>query len=112
MLSGYAIKNKKNLIDYLDETDNQSLQDEWENIQAQQVISSEENFLYYILKKFQQTSQGLLFLKDQLEAEIECGIIRVSSEHSFDVDAQLIELNRISPEYARSTPAGWRPFIS
>jgi hypothetical protein len=98
LLSGYAITNKKNLVDYLDDTGNQSLQDEWKNIQAQQVISSEENFLYYILKKFQQTSHGQLFLKKQLEAEIESGIIRVSSEHSFDIDAQLIELNRISPE--------------
>lgn len=98
MLSGYAIKNKNKLINYLSETDNHELQNEWENIQAQQVISSQENFLYYVLKKFQQTSQGTDFVKDQLEAEIDCGIQRVSSEHSFDVDAQIIELNRICPD--------------
>jgi hypothetical protein len=95
LLSGYAFKNKKNLIDYLHETNNRELQEEWENIQAQQVISSQENFLYYILKKFQQTRQGLAFVNDQQAAEIDCGILRVSSEHSFDVDAQIIELNRI-----------------
>ena len=98
LISGYAFKNKKKLIDYLNETNNRELQEEWENIQAQQVISSQENFLYYILKKFQQTSQGLAFVNDQLSAEIDCGILRVLSEHSFDVDAQIIELNRICPD--------------
>jgi hypothetical protein len=98
LLSGYAIKNKKKLIGYLNETGNQALLAEWENIQAQQVISSQENFLYYILKKFQQTSQGQTFINNQLEAETDCGLIRVSSEHIFDVDAQIIELNRICPD--------------
>ena len=97
LLSGYAFTNKKKLIDYLNEINNRELQEEWENIQAQQVISSQENFLYYILKKFQQTSQGNTFIKDQQDAEVDCGILRVSSEHSFDVDAQIIELNRICP---------------
>jgi len=98
LLSGYAIKNKKKLIGYLNESSNQALQDEWENIQAQQAISSQVNFLYYLLKKFQQTSQGGNFIIEQLDAEKDCGILRVSSEHSFDVDAQIIELSRICPE--------------
>ena len=98
LLSGYAIKNKNKLIGYLNETSNQALQDEWENIQAQQVISSQVNFLYYLLKNIQQTSQGENLILDQLDSEIDCGILRVSSEHSFDVDAQIIELNRICPE--------------
>ena len=97
LLSGYAIKNKDRLISYLSESRNKALQDEWENIQAQQVISSKENFLYYLLKKFQQTNEEDTFLIDQVNSEKECGILRVSSEHSFDVDAQIIELNRICP---------------
>jgi hypothetical protein len=98
ILSGYAIKNKGNLVSYLEETGNRDLREEWENIQAQQVVSSQENFLYYILKKFQQSSTGFTFLNEQLQAENECGIVRVSSEHSFDVDAQIIELNQICPD--------------
>lgn len=98
LLSGYAFKNKGKLINYLHETRNRELQDEWENIQAQQVVSSQENFLYYILKKFQQTNHGSSFIEDQKSAEIDCGIIRISSEHSFDVDAQIIELNQICPD--------------
>ncbi len=95
LLSGYAFKNKNKLIDYLKETDNHELQEEWEHIQAQQVSSSQENFLFYILKKFQQTSIGTNFVTDQNNAEIDCGILRVSSEHNFEVDAQIIELNQI-----------------
>ncbi len=98
LLSGYAYKNKQKLINYLHETNNRDLQEEWENIQAQQVVSSQENFLFYILKKFQQTNLGTSFVIDQKNAEVDCGILRVSSEHSFDIDAQIIELNQICPD--------------
>ncbi|HSB66611.1 MAG TPA: hypothetical protein VLD65_08525 [Anaerolineales bacterium] len=98
MLSGYAAKNKQKLIQYLHDSTHRELLDEWENIQAQQVISSQENFLYYLLKKFQQTSQGNAFLEDQKSAESECGILRITSQHSFEIDTQIIELNRICPD--------------
>ena len=97
LLSGYAFRNKTKLIDYLSDTNNRDLQEEWENIQAQHVVSSQENFLYYVLKKFQQTNAGVSFITDQKQAEINCGILRISSEHSFDVDTQIIELNQICP---------------
>ncbi len=98
LLAGYAIQNKQKLIDYLHEADNRALLEEWENIQALQVQSSQENFLFYVLKKFQQSKRGMEFVSDQDVAEQNCGIVRVSSEHSFDVDAQLIELNQICPD--------------
>ncbi|NJD60956.1 MAG: hypothetical protein C3F13_11505 [Anaerolineales bacterium] len=98
LLSGYAFRNKKRLIDFLQETDNRALLEEWENIQAQQVASSEENFLYYILKKFQQTSSESSFVKEQQNAEADCGILRFTNEHSFDVDAQIIEIRQICPD--------------
>ena len=98
MLSGYAAKNKQELLQYLHKSDHRDLLKEWENIQAQQVVSSQENFLYYLLKKFQQTRQGDDFVEEQSKAEQECGIVRVSSRHSFDVDTQVIELNRICPD--------------
>ncbi len=95
LLSGFASKNQSRLIDFLHESKNRELLEEWENIQAQQVISSQENFLYYLLKKFQQASGGNSFIKDQADHETDCGIIRISSRHSFDVDAQIVQLNRI-----------------
>jgi len=93
LLSGYAIQHKKELIKFLNETDDSELKEEWEKIQADQVVSSQENFLYYVLKKYQQTSQGIALVEDQRKSENECGILRVTSEHSFDVDAQIVELS-------------------
>jgi hypothetical protein len=98
LLSGFAIKNKNQLISFLNETHNQELQDEWKSIQAQQVVSSQDNFLYYLLKKFQQSKQTNTFTAAQLNAEVDCGILRITSEHSFEIDAQIIELNQICPD--------------
>jgi hypothetical protein len=98
LLSGFAIKNKNQLISFLNETNNQELQGEWKNIQAQQVISRQDNFLYYLLKKIQQSSQANAITAAQYKAEHECGILRISSEHSFEIDAQIIELNQICPD--------------
>jgi Family of unknown function (DUF6909) len=98
MLSGFASKNKQKLIQYLHEIGHQELLAEWENIQTQQVVSSQENFLYYLMKKFQQTNQGTAFIENQNKAVADCGILRVSSQHSFDIDAQIIELKQICPD--------------
>jgi hypothetical protein len=98
LLSGFAIKNKNHLISFLNETNNQELQAEWKDIQAQQVISRQDNFLYYLLKKIQQSTQANAFTAAQYNAELECGILRISSEHSFEIDAQIIELNQICPD--------------
>ncbi len=98
LLSGYAYRNKEKLIDYISDTNNRDLQEEWENIQAQQVVSSQENFLYYVLKKFQQTNAGNELIRDQNKAEVDCGVLRISSEHNFELDAQIMELNKICPE--------------
>jgi hypothetical protein len=98
LLSGYAFRSKHKLINYLSDTNNRELQEEWENIQAQQVVSSQENFLYYVLKKFQQTNAGADLIRDQKRAEADCGVKRISSEHNFEVDAQIIKLNQICTE--------------
>ena len=98
LLSGFAIKNEDQLIGFLNETNNTELKHEWENIQAQQVVSSLDNFLYYLLKKFQKSDQPNTFTKAQKEAELDCGILQISSEHSFDIDVQIIELNKICPD--------------
>ncbi len=98
ILSGYAANNKQSLVDYLHESRHADLLAEWHNIQAQQVASSEDNFLYYLLRVFQQTQQGNAFVEEQLMTESACGIVRVPSQHSFDIDAQVIELRRLCPD--------------
>jgi hypothetical protein len=95
LVTGYALSLRSDLIEFLEEPHNSELLEEWEQIQAREVPSSEENFLYYILKKYQQAANSNSIMRDLLEHEKACGILRVPSEHSFDVEAQVISLNKL-----------------
>lgn len=99
LLSGFALKHRDMLIRFLENSDNGDLQLEWEEIQAQMVPSSQENFLYYVLKKYLQSEQGRELGEIRRQTERDCGIQRVDSEHYFDVDSQVIELSRLKPDW-------------
>ncbi|PKN98657.1 MAG: hypothetical protein CVU42_10590 [Chloroflexi bacterium HGW-Chloroflexi-4] len=97
LLSGFALANKQPIIKYIEEGTDKNLQAEWKDLQASITPSSLENFLYYALKKFQQSEEGKSYLSLQNEDEAHNGIVRVPSEHSFDVETQVIELNNLDP---------------
>ncbi len=99
LISGFATENREFLLHYLEKSDDIELQTEWHYIQSSQVPSRQENFLYYLLKKYMQTPEGYGFRGIRREHEKECGIIRVDSEHYFDVDAQIIDLAKVRPEW-------------
>lgn len=99
LLSGFALKNEKEINQYLIDTDQQELLDEWRQIQTHDVPSSRENFWYYALKKYlQQPNTGKIFDRRN-DHENACGIQRINSEHSFDVDAQVIRISELKPEW-------------
>ncbi len=98
LLSGFALYKRNELLDYLKNSGNIELQREWQDIQASEVLSSQENFLYYLLKKFQQTDEGSRLVQEQYAYERELGIQRFRSAQYFDVEAQVIELARLKPE--------------
>ena len=99
LLSGFALKNEKEINQYLIDTDQQELLDEWRQIQTHDVPSSRENFWYYALKKYlQQPNTGKIFDRRN-DHEAACGIQRINSEHSFDVDAQAIRISELKPEW-------------
>jgi hypothetical protein len=99
LLSGYALRHQEHLVRFLKGSESQELLQEWEDIQACQVVSSQENFLYYVLKKYQASLEGTGSLEEQRHEEQACGILRISSEHSFEVDAQAIEIKKLRPEW-------------
>ena len=99
LLSGFAIVHRSTLIHYLEKSENADLQNEWRDIQNRQVPSSQENFLYYLLKKYLQSPEGSGFRGVRREHELACGITRVDSKHYFDVDAQIIDLAKIRTEW-------------
>lgn len=102
LLIGFPLQYEAELIEFIRRSDDQDLRTEWEMIQAGKVRASRENFLYYVMKKYQQTAQGAGLLEKQAADEAQHGLTRVVSEHSFDLEAQVIELNRLDP--ARMDP--------
>lgn len=98
IISGYALENRDLLIRFLEEFDNGILLREWIEIQAEMISSNTENFFYYVLKKFLQSSEGRAYKSAHLEYENRRGIAQIRSSQNFDVDAQVIALSKICPE--------------
>ena len=99
LYSGFALRHEAELLALLDQPLHRDLRVEWDDIQAQHVPSSRENFLYYLLKKALAMPGGEGLAEPQAAAELECGILRVPSEHSFDAEAQVMELRRLRPDW-------------
>ena len=98
LLSGFALQHRDELLNYLESSEDQDLKKEWTDIQVQNVPSSQENFLYYLLKKYLQTPSGREFRKVRNQFEAESGITRIDSEHFFDVDVQVMDIRKIRPD--------------
>lgn len=98
LLTGFPLRYESELVDFVSRSGDQDLQDEWRYIQTEQVPSSRENFLYYVMKKYQQTEAGRALLREQAAFEAEHGISRVPNEHSFDLETQIIDLSRLAVE--------------
>ncbi len=99
LLTGFALRHEAELIDFLERTESVDLLKEWRAIQAGEVPSSRENFLYYVFKKYAATEEGRALDQARLEAERQVGIRRIPSEHSFDVEVQLIDLAALRPDW-------------
>ncbi|MGV8050521.1 MAG: hypothetical protein AB2L21_09310 [Anaerolineaceae bacterium] len=97
-LSGFALSKREELISYIHDVDQPVLLAEWEDIQNQNVPSSPENFFYYVMKKYQSTPTGKGLIDEQLRFERERGIYRFPSMHSFDIEAQVIDIAKLDPE--------------
>ncbi len=95
LISGFALQHEQELIHYLKQPQTASLLAEWQEIEAQNVPSSRENFLYYILKKFLTTEEGKDLGRIRNEAEHTCGIHRFPCKNRFGLDVQVVELSRM-----------------
>ncbi len=99
LLSGFALRQEEELLGILENPANRELLDEWREIEAEQVSSSRENFLYYLLKKALSIGECEHLRVAREETEKACGVTRLPSEHGFDVEAQVIELRSIRPDW-------------
>lgn len=99
LISGFALQHKRELVDYLESSNDSDLLQEWDEIQSQLVPSSQENFFYYLLKKFLQDPENQRFQEMRSEHESACGVVRIDSEHFFDVDVQVIEIGKLKTQW-------------
>jgi hypothetical protein len=100
LLSGFALRHREALLRYLAEAEHTDLQAEWRDIESQQVPSSAENFLYYLLKKYAHSPEGQEMAAARAADEAACGLLRIpSDENVFEVDAQVAELRRLRPDW-------------
>ena len=95
LVSGFALKEKKELEQYILNEGSADVRQEYHAIIDRDVPSSRENFLYYVLKKYESAYPEMA--AQRLEHEQVLGITRIPSEHVFDVEVQLMELSRIDP---------------
>ncbi|MCP4361392.1 MAG: hypothetical protein GY796_25560 [Chloroflexi bacterium] len=93
MLSGYALQIEDRLHQFIDADGSEELRREYHDIIEANVPSSLENFLYYALKKLEQTNSAVT--AERLIMEREMGIVRIPSDHSFDIEVQIIPLNKL-----------------
>lgn len=102
LISGFALENRDEINQYLIDAEQGELLDEWRQIQTHKVPSSKENFWYYALKKYLQEPDTDGIHQRRTKHEKSCGIERINSENSFDVDAQVFEIAKFIPDWMDS----------
>jgi hypothetical protein len=95
VLTGFALEHRAELVAYLDRKENADLKAEWSGILSRNKPNGEENFLYYLLKKYQASRLGRHLMDAQYKVEKAHGILRIPGEYSFDLEAQVIDLARL-----------------
>ena len=97
LISGFALQHRNDLLTFVEQNQNGDLAKEWAKIKEDRVPSNRENFFYYVFKEYLNHPQGQSFEKSMREHELAVGIQRVPSFHSFDVEAQIIDLAQVEP---------------
>ncbi len=98
LLSGFVREKSNELLAFLEENGNADLRKEWEKIEEERVPSSRDNFFYYIFKQYLRSPEGEAVEHEMFDFEHARGIQRVPSKRSFDMEAQIIEINRLDPD--------------
>ena len=97
LLSGYALTIELELQNCINDARSVELKREYHDILESNVPSSLENYLYYVLKKYQSDYPEDRDL--QIAHEESLGIARTPSTHAFDIEVQVISFDRLNPNY-------------
>lgn len=98
LLTGFARREEKSIINYIRSQDHERLLAEYNEIVHQGSERNLDNFLYYCLKKY--LADNGSGPREQLRLdEAEIGIHRVRSKHGFEIETQVIELKRLRGDW-------------
>lgn len=98
LLTGFAWRHEQLLLDYLKDSEHESLKAEYETIQQAQAARNHNNLLYYVLKKYLQDA-GEQARQRLADDERGIGLLRIPSSRGFDVEAQVVELRAIREDW-------------
>jgi hypothetical protein len=98
MITGFAQQHEDQLTDFLENEADPDLRSEAKRIRKGEVPSNWSNFLYYVLKKYLDAPGREAMREARRAYEAERGVTRVPSQHTFDLEVQVIDLAEIDPE--------------
>jgi hypothetical protein len=101
LLTGFAKREERNLIEYIQNFNQGELFTQYQSIRDSDGLKSVDNFLYYVLKKYLAHSSDSATMSLAAD-ERKIGIHRIPSKHGFEVEAQVIELNKLLPDWLDS----------
>ena len=95
LLSGFALREEDRILDFVARAGDPGLTAEYDYVRVRDELNNKHNFLYYALRRY-----SIMPDVDERrrEEEIAAGVTRVPSEHGFDIEAQVIELNKLDLE--------------
>ena len=96
LLSGFSLTKRTELLNFIQE-DEPALRAEWEEMQQETNSASQENFFYYAMRSYLSAHPDNSLVSEQIAFEEDRGITRLSSVHSFDVEASVMELHKLNP---------------
>ncbi len=84
VLTGFALKHETELDNFIQSSQDEDIRSEWEHIKTGIAKASKANFLYYVLKKYQNTQAGSKLIQMQSEDEYAHGIIHINPSNTFN----------------------------
>ncbi|PIQ73882.1 hypothetical protein COV58_00130 [Candidatus Roizmanbacteria bacterium CG11_big_fil_rev_8_21_14_0_20_36_8] len=99
-MTGWVNDREEALISFLRENKMLQLLKYWEKIQTGKYPGSRENFLWYILKKYESINRGVREEREEFERNL--GIDYIEAKHYLDINAQVFSLKDIGKTSLRS----------
>ena len=94
LLTRFVLDEKKSLIEFLYQKGDHDLIRLWEEIGSGDFLANEENFLYYLAKKYAKIHPAFLNIKKERERNL--GIHQIPASHYLDIDTQVIEIKKLA----------------